>query len=139
MTGDPWLLEHLLGGSGYAACWHNHIEDGDYDAALCNNGLSRWANYYVEGLVELLRVGGLDGLYYDGIDFAIETIRRVRTVLQRERGEHGLLDLHSGNNNKPEYRGRFGSVSPALQYMGCLLYTSPSPRDRQKSRMPSSA
>ena len=23
--------------------------------------------------------------------------------------------------------------------MGCLLYTSPSPRDRQKSRMPSSA
>ena len=25
------------------------------------------------------------------------------------------------------------------QYIGCLLYTSPSPRDRQKSRMPSSA
>ena len=24
-------------------------------------------------------------------------------------------------------------------YMPCLLYTSPSPRDRQKSRMPSSA
>ena len=24
-------------------------------------------------------------------------------------------------------------------YVGCLLYTSPSPRDRQKSRMPSSA
>ena len=30
----------------------------------------------------------------------------------------------------------------ALSYLGCmfcLLYTSPSPRDRQKSRMPSSA
>eukprot|EP00828_Plagiopyla_frontata_P043818 TRINITY_DN6975_c0_g1_i3.p1 TRINITY_DN6975_c0_g1~~TRINITY_DN6975_c0_g1_i3.p1 ORF type:complete len:193 (-),score=38.34 TRINITY_DN6975_c0_g1_i3:48-626(-) len=26
-----------------------------------------------------------------------------------------------------------------VQLMGCLLYTSPSPRDRQKSRMPSSA
>ena len=26
-----------------------------------------------------------------------------------------------------------------LQHMSCLLYTSPSPRDRQKSRMPSSA
>ena len=25
------------------------------------------------------------------------------------------------------------------RYRGCLLYTSPSPRDRQKSRMPSSA
>ena len=27
----------------------------------------------------------------------------------------------------------------ARAYAGCLLYTSPSPRDRQKSRMPSSA
>ena len=26
-----------------------------------------------------------------------------------------------------------------MLYMSCLLYTSPSPRDRQKSRMPSSA
>ena len=26
-----------------------------------------------------------------------------------------------------------------FQYYTCLLYTSPSPRDRQKSRMPSSA
>ena len=28
---------------------------------------------------------------------------------------------------------------PQLRSYGCLLYTSPSPRDRQKSRMPSSA
>ena len=27
----------------------------------------------------------------------------------------------------------------AMDLYGCLLYTSPSPRDRQKSRMPSSA
>ena len=26
-----------------------------------------------------------------------------------------------------------------ISYKSCLLYTSPSPRDRQKSRMPSSA
>ena len=26
-----------------------------------------------------------------------------------------------------------------INHVGCLLYTSPSPRDRQKSRMPSSA
>ena len=36
------------------------------------------------------------------------------------------------------------SIDTILQYVdakekGCLLYTSPSPRDRQKSRMPSSA
>ena len=26
-----------------------------------------------------------------------------------------------------------------LEYLGCLLYTSPSPRDKRQSRMPSSA
>ena len=30
-------------------------------------------------------------------------------------------------------------VLGAAQYNGCLLYTSPSPRDRTRSRMPSSA
>ena len=30
-------------------------------------------------------------------------------------------------------------LSEKAQGMVCLLYTSPSPRDRQKSRMPSSA
>ena len=39
--------------------------------------------------------------------------------------------------------GRFASVAVAIAglawYLICLLYTSPSPRDRQKSRMPSSA
>ena len=31
------------------------------------------------------------------------------------------------------------ALSAATGYSACLLYTSPSPRDRQKSRMPSSA
>ena len=30
-------------------------------------------------------------------------------------------------------------ASDGLHIQACLLYTSPSPRDRQKSRMPSSA
>ena len=48
--------------------------------------------------------------------------------------------------NLPSPRAN-GACSPFVKsngdtiivYMGCLLYTSPSPRDRQKSRMPSSA
>ena len=32
-----------------------------------------------------------------------------------------------------------GPTPVTVSYQGCLLYTSPSPRDRQKSRMPSSA
>ena len=30
-------------------------------------------------------------------------------------------------------------LRPIVEFMTCLLYTSPSPRDRQKTRMPSSA
>ena len=32
-----------------------------------------------------------------------------------------------------------GRFVPEMPHTNCLLYTSPSPRDRQKSRMPSSA
>ena len=35
--------------------------------------------------------------------------------------------------------GGNATANSAVSYNGCLLYTSPSPRDRQKSRMPSSA
>ena len=34
---------------------------------------------------------------------------------------------------------QFVSNTKSAKYRNCLLYTSPSPRDRQKSRMPSSA
>ena len=40
------------------------------------------------------------------------------------------------------YEGDWGGNMSAEEYaddLRCLLYTSPSPRDRQKSRMPSSA
>ena len=41
---------------------------------------------------------------------------------------------YSGKNSKRLRRNKIDGVLG-----GCLLYTSPSPRDRQKSRMPSSA
>ena len=36
-----------------------------------------------------------------------------------------------GRRKTPDYE--------RLEFLGCLLYTSPSPRDRTRSRMPSSA
>ena len=37
------------------------------------------------------------------------------------------------------FKSLFAGVGPADVHSRCLLYTSPSPRDRQRSRMPSSA
>ena len=38
-----------------------------------------------------------------------------------------------------DLEGQKVQLGDTIQYNTCLLYTSPSPRDRQKSRMPSSA
>ena len=43
---------------------------------------------------------------------------------------HGITEIAIVMHNGVEVTGK---------YVTCLLYTSPSPRDRQKSRMPSSA
>ena len=45
------------------------------------------------------------------------------------------------NTNHSPFHSTEGTDNPLVKdiSMGCLLYTSPSPRDRQKSRMPSSA
>ena len=47
---------------------------------------------------------GLDGIYYDGIAFGRHTMRRVRRVLEAEKGPgRALIDLHCGNNLHPQY------------------------------------
>ena len=40
---------------------------------------------------------------------------------------------------KEIFEGYDSNSELSVQFSDCLLYTSPSPRDRQKSRMPSSA
>src|SRR5678810_277782 len=54
-------------------------------------------------------------------------------------GAKVILDLH---DPMPELMQTIFSLPPTangVRLLSCLLYTSPSPRDRQKSRMPSSA
>ena len=47
------------------------------------------------------------------------------------------LDYVGRRNAEWEFTEEY--VDPDIQRRSCLLYTSPSPRDRQRSRMPSSA
>ena len=55
-----------------------------------------------------------------------------------------LLETEATEGAEEELEQREAQIAPMDEaeweaYMDCLLYTSPSPRDRQKSRMPSSA
>ena len=69
-------------------------------------------------------------------------------------GEYGMLPGSTSTRNRREatsgkQSGRTQEIQRLIgrslracidrRILGCLLYTSPSPRDRQKSRMPSSA
>ena len=59
----------------------------------------------------------------------------VRTSTHCFNGQKGKWGKLNFNYKGDDYRGGLGEQV----YGNCLLYTSPSPRDRQKSRMPSSA
>ncbi|NCQ27471.1 MAG: hypothetical protein GW802_08570 [Armatimonadetes bacterium] len=109
--GSSWLCEHAI--TGYVPAWHQPLGNGNYDAAIAQQGLSRWHNYYTrEGLSYLIKHVGIDGLYLDGIGYDREIMKRVRKMMQRA-NPGCLIDFHSGNNFHPEY----GLNNVAGQYM----------------------
>src|SRR5678810_522557 len=70
----------------------------------------------------------LTGLTRDGL-FLIEKGKVTRPVKNMRWNESPVFALNNLD----------AMTAPERTVSGCLLYTSPSPRDRQKTRMPSSA
>jgi hypothetical protein len=105
--GAPWLQEHLDG--NYIAGWY--VPDLR-DAAVINSGVSRWHNFYLEGLDWLVRNAGIDGLYIDDVAFDRTVMKRVRKILDRGR-PGALIDLHSAN----QFNVRDGFANSANLYL----------------------
>ena len=65
----------------------------------------------------------------------------MKTVIYQYYDGETTSGNEAGRKAMEEYALRIGSeyIYEQDPYWSCLLYTSPSPRDRQKSRMPSSA
>jgi hypothetical protein len=110
--GYSWLQEHL--GRDYIAAWYvPEIKD----AAVVTSGVSRWHNFYVEGLDWLARNVRMDGLYIDDVAFDRTTMKRVRKALDRHRPD-ALIDLHSAN----QYNPNDGWASSANLYLEHFPY-----------------
>jgi hypothetical protein len=110
--GFPWLQEHV--GNDYIAAW---FVPAIKDAAIINSGMSRWHNYYVEGMNWLVKNVGIDGIYLDDVAFDRITMKRVKRILTQE-GHPGIIDLHSAN----QYNKRDGFINSALLYMEHFPY-----------------
>ncbi|UDQ97597.1 glycoside hydrolase domain-containing protein [Lentisphaerota bacterium WC36G] len=91
--GQAWLAEHLK--SNYRSRWHNPIQGSREisDASLGVKGLSRFHNYYLEGIDYLVRTVDIDGLYLDGIGYDRSIMKRVRKALDKSKSGN-LIDFH---------------------------------------------
>jgi hypothetical protein len=110
--GYSWLQEHV--GNDYIAAWYvPEIKD----AAIVNSGMSRWHNYYVEGMNWLVQNVGIDGIYLDDVAFDRITMKRIKRVLTAD-GHPGIVDLHSAN----QYNKSDGFNNSANLYMEHFPY-----------------
>jgi len=110
--GYSWLQEHI--GDDYIAAW---FVPEIKDAALVNSGMSRWHNYYVEGMNWLVQKVGIDGIYLDDVAFDRITMKRIKRVLTQD-GHPGIIDLHSAN----QYNKNDGFNNSANLYMEHFPY-----------------
>ena len=110
--GFSWLQEHLR--EDYIPAW---FVPEIKDAAIINSGMSRWHNYYVEGMNWLVQNVGIDGIYLDDVAFDRVTMKRIKRVLTKD-GHPGIIDLHSANQFNP----RDGFNNSANLYMEHFPY-----------------
>jgi len=108
--GAPWLREHVV--DGYEPAWVSSLPKGEMDAAVTTTGLSRWCNFYIEGLKWMSENVGIDGLYLDDVSYDRTVLKRMRKVMERA-NPGSLFDLHSNTGF---------SIGPANQYMEFFPY-----------------
>mgnify|MGYP005664986883 CR=1 FL=1 len=89
--------------------------------------------------------------YFRGIYRAISEAKLVIATtefmaeeLRKRTKNNNIVVIHNGADTEHytkcfEIRRKFKAREPIALFLGCLLYTSPSPRDLSTSRMPSSA
>ena len=95
-------------------------------------GLSRLENFLKNVRGNILYVSPNDLDATDSVDNKGNSLTRPFKTIQRALIESARFSYQQGLDND-----RFGNTTILLY--PCLLYTSPSPRDRLLSRMPSSA
>ena len=90
--GHSWLQEHMV--NDYITGW---VVPQLRDVAMVTSGISRWHNFYIEGMQWLTQHAGVDGIYLDDVAFDRATMLRLRRVLTTNGTPGEKIDLHSAN------------------------------------------
>ena len=79
--GYPWLREHLI--DNYSPQWYQYLDDsrGADAAILTSVGMTRFYNYYIEGIKWLVKNVGIDGIYIDATSNLGMNIRNNLAVM----------------------------------------------------------
>ena len=123
------------GGSGFGP-WTINVPGNPTNGGVFigNSNISvddeSWGLYSNEGLTEAIRPFTNPPITNDRI-----SIKMDNGLLSIPGGSVGFGIQNASNENLLEVYFQQGD----MQYTVCLLYTSPSPRDKRQSRMPSSA
>ena len=108
--------------------------------------LSPACKSYAQNTEEDALKKGVDFTRHDKLDEAIAEFNKIITA--NPKSANAYYNLGFAYDKKGDLDKAVYNFSKAIEadltltdayYNRCLLYTSPSPRDRQKSRMPSSA
>ncbi len=127
--GEAWLQEHLL--SNYMPGTVRELANGDTDAAVVTDGLSRWDNYYLEGLAWLLESVRIDGALSgrsrirprgDENAFARSWMQHPASIGRRR----GSRDGRIGEDHRPALKldRRRTADQPGLQYMDIMPFVN---------------
>ena len=89
-----------------------------------------YSEYNVEALI----------VWYGALDYKGTSVDLFSLESKKIADEQGYFTTYSNSGREFKLgKDLFEEIYKTVPYKDCLLYTSPSPRDRQKSRMPSSA
>lgn len=111
-----WLVENLR--EDFVPAWEAQVGApyADLDLSVITTPDSRWNNFYLEGLQQLVQRADFDGMYIDDTALNATSLRRARRILDQRPGR--LIDLHTWNH----FNNWAGFANNLTIYMEILPY-----------------